>query len=78
MDARISQRAGSSSGALRGFLHWVRGMLGGRPPPDPKVIHAPDASEDTGVWGVGGPAMREPGSTGVLRALQVPREDAGD
>jgi hypothetical protein len=25
----------------------------------------PDADEGTGIWGVGGPAMREPGSTGT-------------
>ena len=28
----------------------------------------PEGSEPTGVWGVGGPSMREPGSTGVYRA----------
>ena len=26
----------------------------------------PDGNEQTGVWGVGGPSMREPGSTGVF------------
>lgn len=25
----------------------------------------PDADEGTGIWGVGGPAMREPGNTGT-------------
>jgi hypothetical protein len=40
-------------------------------------VRAPGV-EDTGVWGVGGPAMREPGSTGIVRALQVPREDTAD
>ena len=28
-------------------------------------VTPPDADEGTGVWGVGGPAMREPGSTGT-------------
>jgi len=28
----------------------------------------PDVSEQTGIWGVGGPSMREPGTTGVYRA----------
>ena len=28
----------------------------------------PDANEQTGIWGVGGPSMREPGTTGVYRA----------
>lgn len=28
-------------------------------------VTPPDADEGTGIWGVGGPAMREPGSTGT-------------
>jgi hypothetical protein len=32
-------------------------------------------NEDTGIWGVGGPAMREPGSTGIARTLHSPRAD---
>ena len=27
----------------------------------------PDGNEQTGIWGVGGPSMREPGSTGAYR-----------
>jgi hypothetical protein len=34
---------------------------------DPPRVPA-DASEQTGVWGVGGPSMREPGTTGTYRA----------
>jgi hypothetical protein len=30
----------------------------------------PSASEETGVWGVGGPGMRTPGATGIYTALQ--------
>jgi hypothetical protein len=30
----------------------------------------PAASEETGVWGVGGPGMRTPGATGIYTALQ--------
>ncbi|MGH8253704.1 MAG: hypothetical protein ACRES2_06660, partial [Steroidobacteraceae bacterium] len=26
----------------------------------------PDGNDQTGIWGVGGPSMREPGSTGVF------------
>jgi hypothetical protein len=33
----------------------------------------PGAGEPTGVWGVGGPAMREPGTTGVYRGPGVDR-----
>jgi len=32
--------------------------------PDPPIMPA-DADDGTGVWGVGGPAMREPGNTGT-------------
>jgi hypothetical protein len=28
----------------------------------------PDGNDQSGIWGVGGPAMREPGTTGVYRA----------
>jgi hypothetical protein len=34
------------------------------------------ASEDTGIWGVGGPGMRTPGTTGLTRIL--PRRRAQD
>jgi hypothetical protein len=34
---------------------------------DPPLTPA-DANEQTGIWGVGGPSMREPGTTGVYRA----------
>ncbi|MBS0386948.1 MAG: hypothetical protein JSR15_00605 [Proteobacteria bacterium] len=34
------------------------------PPQQPAVL--PDGNEQTGVWGVGGPSMREPGQTGVF------------
>lgn len=39
----------------------------------------PDGSDQTGIWGVGGPSMREPGSTGVWPARRVDRryEDSG-
>ncbi len=33
-----------------------------------KPVTLPDGSDQTGVWGVGGPSMREPGSTGVFPA----------
>jgi|HubBroStandDraft_4_1064222.scaffolds.fasta_scaffold353336_2 hypothetical protein len=35
----------------------------------------PSASEETGIWGVGGPSMRTPGSTGIYTALQGGRTD---
>jgi len=33
----------------------------------------PDADEGTGIWGVGGPAMREPGNTGTWPSRMVDR-----
>jgi hypothetical protein len=39
-----------------------------RPPGAP-----PDGNDQTGIWGVGGPSMREPGSTGVWAARHVDR-----
>lgn len=36
-----------------------------RNPPDQPAL-LPDVGEQTGVWGVGGPSMREPGQTGVF------------
>ena len=34
------------------------------PPEAPALL--PDSNEQTGIWGVGGPSMREPGQTGVF------------
>jgi hypothetical protein len=41
-----------------------------RPAPPPS---APDGSDQTGIWGVGGPSMREPGSTGAWPMRNVDR-----
>jgi len=40
---------------------------------DERPMVIPDGSEQTGIWGVGGPAMREPGSTGAWPIRQVDR-----
>jgi len=40
---------------------------------DERPVVIPDGSEQTGIWGVGGPAMREPGSTGVWPARRIDR-----
>ena len=37
------------------------------------VVPADSAADQTGIWGVGGPSMREPGSTGVWPARRVDR-----
>jgi len=33
----------------------------------------PDAADQTGIWGVGGPSMREPGNTGNWAVRKVDR-----
>jgi hypothetical protein len=40
-----------------------------------EVLKLTGSGDDTGIWGVGGPAMREPGSTGIARTLRSPRTD---
>jgi hypothetical protein len=77
MADRKSQQSGSSSGAVRAFARWVGSKVGGRQARS-GIVRAPDGNEDTGIWGVGGPAMREPGSTGIVRALKAPSEDSDD
>ncbi len=42
-------------------------------------VTPPDADEGTGIWGVGGPAMREPGNTGTWpRRIVDRRYDEND
>jgi hypothetical protein len=36
----------------------------GPPPPRRRPVLPPDGGDQTGIWGVGGPSMREPGNTG--------------
>jgi hypothetical protein len=40
---------------------------------DDRPVTIPDGSEQTGIWGVGGPGMREPGSTGAWPRRHVDR-----
>ena len=56
-------------GALVVLAAWLRVMAVNwraavTEDPDPPILPA-DADDATGVWGVGGPAMREPGNTGT-------------
>lgn len=48
-----------------------------RPGGDQPVV-LPDGNEQTGIWGVGGPSMREPGSTGVFPSRRLDRRDPPD
>ena len=42
-------------------------------PPRRRRVVPPDAADQTGIWGVGGPSMREPGNTGNWRVRKVDR-----
>ncbi|MDE2219331.1 MAG: hypothetical protein KGL25_02620 [Gammaproteobacteria bacterium] len=45
-----------------------------------RPVPAADSADQSGVWGVGGPSMREPGSTGAwpLRRIDRRYEDSRD
>ena len=45
----------------------------GKEPPRRRRVLPPDAAEQTGIWGVGGPSMREPGNTGNWQVRKVDR-----
>ena len=77
MADRKVPKGGKPGGAMRALARWVGDRMGSRPAPR-GVVRAPDNLEETGVWGVGGPAMREPGSTGSVRALRAPADDSSD
>jgi hypothetical protein len=62
--------------ALLAFVLWVRIVLTTWRSLRADAEELPAVSADeTGIWGVGGPAMREPGSTGIMRGLRPPRAD---
>ena len=44
---------------------------------DSSVVVLPDGNDQTGVWGVGGPSMREPGTTGAWPIRSVDRRYEG-
>lgn len=69
-------------GALLGGATLLLLMLGllvasaqwrGKEPPRRRTLAPPDAADQTGVWGVGGPSMREPGNTGNWSTRKVDR-----
>jgi hypothetical protein len=55
-------------GLLVAAAQWRGISRSGEPP-----ILPSDGSDQTGIWGVGGPSMREPGSTGSWPARRVDR-----
>ena len=66
--------------ALLALVIWLRIMLTNWRAIDARSeeIETPKLTgtgDDTGIWGVGGPGMREPGSTGIARTLRSPRTD---
>lgn len=61
-------------GLLVAAAQWRRARESARP------LVPSDGSDQTGIWGVGGPSMREPGTTGNWPARRVDRryEDPQD
>jgi hypothetical protein len=57
---------------LLGLLVTAAQWRGTSRPGEPPIL-PPDGSDQTGIWGVGGPSMREPGSTGNWPARHVDR-----
>jgi len=66
------------------FAAWLRVMslnwsaLRDDDSADDAPVTPADADEGTGIWGVGGPAMREPGSTGTWPRRIVDRRYGDD
>ena len=66
--------------ALIALVLWIRIVLANwrainAQSEEIEVPRLTNNNEDTGIWGVGGPAMREPGNTGIARTLRSPRAD---
>jgi hypothetical protein len=66
--------------ALLALVLWIRIVLANwrainARSEEVEVPRLTNNNEDTGIWGVGGPAMREPGTTGIARTLRSPRAD---
>jgi hypothetical protein len=62
---RDLQAVGIAVLALIALLLWMRVARNRWASVSVQTIADAAASEETGVWGVGGPAMRTPGSTGI-------------
>jgi hypothetical protein len=77
MATGISHRASGSGEATGVLARWWRAMTGDRSGQRAQA-QSPADDEDTSTWGVGGPAMRQPGSTGIERALKLPEDDPRD
>jgi len=75
MDAGKTGKGGR--GAAGVMARWMRAFGRGRRAP-PTVLTGLDGNDASGIWGVGGPAMREPGSTGIVHTLRAPGDDSGD
>ena len=63
--------------ALAALWLWLRRVRARWAASREQSAAAASVQEDTEVWGVGGPNLRNPGATGVFRAL-ASRRDARD
>jgi hypothetical protein len=60
--------------ALMAMLLWLRIVRDRWHSLRPAPFAAAPGSDETGVWGVGGPGMRSPGATGLFGPLSDGRE----
>jgi hypothetical protein len=72
---RTMQAAGIGVLAVMAVLLWLRIVHNRWLSLRVQTFMSPPGSEETGVWGVGGPGMRTPGATGVYGALSDDNSD---
>jgi hypothetical protein len=79
-DERRLQAAAIAVLAVMAILLWLRIVRNRWLSLQIQTLSPPAASEETGVWGVGGPGMRTPGATGIYGAISGRRfdDDPGD
>jgi hypothetical protein len=70
---RKLQAIGTAVLALMAIVLWLRVVRTRWLSLQVQTFAPPYPTEETGVWGVGGPGMRTPGATGIYTA--IPRND---
>jgi hypothetical protein len=74
-DERRLQAAAIAVLAVMAILLWLRIVRNRWLSLQIQTLSPPTGSDETGVWGVGGPGMRTPGATGIFGAISGRRFD---
>ena len=74
-DERRLQAAAIAVLAIMAILLWLRIVRNRWLSLQIQTLSPPASSEETGVWGVGGPGMRTPGATGIYGPIPGRRFD---